>query len=509
MKKSIIINVSMGETRVAILENGRLVELYFELPENERMLGDIYLGRVAKVIRGMQAAFINIGLKQDAFLHFSDINPRFLMQPTQGMVEHKSDQRRGRRGNYHDVPIRQGQPILVQITKEPISHKGARVTTNISLAGRFLVLLPNDATIGVSRKIPNRQEKHRLKHIGRSICPQGFGVVIRTVSVGKAEGELRSDLESMVKEWNVIQKKVQKSNPPQLMYKDMDMLSSVIRDLFTPDIEKLYVDSKKMYKQIEKYLKEVTPQMIPRLEFYHEKMPIFDKFNVESQMSKSLARKVWLKSGGYIFIEHTEALTAIDVNSGRFLGRRDHDANSLRINLEAASEIARQLRLRDIGGIIIIDFIDMQEERSRQKLQEEFRRALKSDRAQANIAPLSEFGIIEMTRERVRPTLLYAISEPCSACMGTGRIVSKTSIVARIERWIKRYRSEGGDRSLQLVVHPELAQFLKVGYRNLVRRLMLKYWTRVKLIQDDSLTIDDFKILDKDGEEDLTNKFMT
>jgi ribonuclease G len=509
MSKIIVINVSLGETRVAIMENSRLVELYFELPENERSIGNVYLGKVAKVIKGMQAAFINIGQKQDAFLHFSDINPAFLNYPTADPAQQRRPPVRMRRGGYGDVPLRQGQPIIVQITKEPISRKGSRVTTAMSLAGRFLVLLPHDTTIGVSRKINSRQEKHRLKRIGRTICPPGFGMVIRTVSQGKDEATLRGDLDSLVKTWNVIQKKAEKGNPPELLYKDMDMLSSVIRDLFTPDIDKLYVDSKKMFKQIEKYLKEVSAQMLPRLEQYTGKDPIFDKFEVETQISRSLARKVWLKSGGYIFIEHTEALTAIDVNSGRFLGKKDHDANSLKINLEAAREIARQLRLRDIGGIIIIDFIDMVDQKCRHKLQEDFYREMKSDRAQVNIAPLSEFGIIEMTRERVRPSLLYAISEPCSACMGTGRIISKTTIVARIERWLRRLRSEGGDRSLQLVVHPELAEFLTTGYRSLLWRLMLKHWMRIKVIADDSLSFEDFKFLNKTGEEDLTSKFMS
>jgi ribonuclease G len=509
MKKCIIINVSLGETRVAILENGKLVELYFELPENKRMIGDIYLGKVAKVVRGMQAAFIDIGHKQDCFLHFSDLNPELLNVHSSSYSNVNRSHRKQRKGSFNDVPLRQGQPLLVQITKEPISHKGARVTTNISLAGRFLVFLPNDPTVGVSRKIANRHEKQRLKRIGRTICPSSSGMVIRTVSEGKDEETLRADLDSLIKTWATIQKKVQKSNPPELLFKDMDMLSSVIRDLFTPDIEKLFVDSKKMYKQIEKYLRDVSPQLIPRLEFYTDKTPIFDKFNVENQISKSLARKVWLKSGGYIFIEHTEALTAIDVNSGRFLGRRDHDTNSLKINLEASKEIARQLRLRDIGGIIIIDFIDMTDAKSKQKLQEEFQRELKTDRTQANIAPLSEFGIIEMTRERVRPSLLYAISEPCSACMGTGRIISKTTIVARIERWLKRLRSEGKDHSVQLVVHPELAQFLKAGYKSLHRRLMWKYWMRIKLVTDDSISIEDFRFLNKSGDEDLTAKFMS
>ncbi len=508
MGRNIIINVSIGETRIAILENKSLVELYFELPENERMVGDVYFGKVAKVVKGMQAAFIDIGQKQDAFLHFSEYNDGHVPLSSvlnQRKAQHFLKQQKRRNG----VPLVQGDPILVQITKEPMAHKGARVTSNIALAGRFLVLIPNDNMVGVSRKIHNRREKGRLKRIGRKIRPDGYGLVIRTVSAGKNEETLQSDLDSLVKTWSDIKKRVNKTNPPNCVYKDMGVLSSVIRDLFTEDVSRLVVDSKKMYNQIQKYLKDVSSSLTKRLEFYTQKDPIFDAFGAESQITKSLARKVWLKSGGYIFIDHTEALTAIDVNSGRFLGRKSHDSNSLRINLEAAREIARQLRLRDIGGIIIVDFIDMVEARNRKRLETEFYRELKKDRAQSNITSLSEFGIIEMTRERIRPALLFSISEPCPACMGTGRVISKTTIVARIERWLKRYRGENGERTLQLVVHPELGKFLKTGYRSRLRRLSWKYWTRIKLFDDDGMSLEDFKFLDKSGEEDLTMKFMS
>ncbi len=506
MSKMIAINVALGETRIAILENKTLVELYYELPETERMVGDIYYGKVAKVLKGLQAAFIDIGQKQDAFLHFSDIDDHLI-----GFDPHakKEEQFANLPAKRDGLPIKRGDNILVQITKEPISEKGARVTTAISIPGRYLVLVPNDNIIGVSKKIQNRREKFRLKKIGRTICPPGFGLVIRTVAEGKDEETLKSDLDSLMKKWDQLVKKMRSADPPALVYKDVGVLSSVIRDLFTSDIELLVVDNKKMYKEIVRYLKEVSPQLVDRVKLYEGKKPLFDEYGIESQINRSLSRKVWLKSGGYLFIDHTEALTAIDVNSGRFTGRSNHDANSLKINLEAAREIARQLRLRDIGGIIIIDFIDMVDPKNKQKLVEEFKRELSRDRAQTNVAPVSEFGIVEMTRERIRPALLFSISEPCPACMGTGRVISKTTIAHKIERWIKRYRSEGGERSVQLVVHPELAKFLTAGVRSLIRRISWTYWMRIKILTDENISLDEFRFLDKNGEEDLTDKYMS
>jgi len=509
MEKSIVINVSLNETRIAILENKTLVELYYEVAEKERMVGDVYYARVAKVIKGLQAAFIDIGKKHDAFLHFSDLDDRLLGFDPASKKGNVFPRYSRTGSDPDDIPIRKGDRILVQITKEPVAEKGARVTTNLSLAGRYLVLVPNDRVVGVSRKIQNRKEKYRLKRVGRSIRPKGFGLVIRTVADGKSEAELKADLDNLIKRWEQLVKNMKNCQLPAVVYKEVGMLSSIIRDLFTADVNKLVVDDKKMYREIVKYLREVSPQLVNRVVLHQKKIPVFDAHNIESQLTKSLSRKVWLKRGGYLFIDHTEALTAIDVNSGRFRGKRDHDANSLKINLDAATEIARQLRLRDIGGIIIIDFIDMVDPKNRQKLQEAFKRELRKDRAQANIAPLSEFGIIEMTRERIRPVLLFAISEPCPACMGTGRVVSKTTTVAKIERWIKRYRSEGGARNVQLVVHPQLADYLSEGYKSPLRKLVWQYWTRIKLMTDENISMDDFRFLDKMGEEDLTDRFMT
>lgn len=503
MRKEIFINSSVGETRIAILEDSRLVELLTERPENERMVGDIYLGKVVNVVKGMRAAFVDIGQEQDAFLHFSDIGETLLdyrafLEPGEGA---ENGYARPRNDHHRPIP-KEGQEILVQIIKEPISTKGCRITTELSIPGRYMVLAPQVDVEGVSKKIMSIKERRRLKKIVQSLRPPGFGVIIRTVAEDKDEETLRSDLENVIKTWRKTQERLQNSKPPTLVYKDLSMASSVIRDLFTLDIDRVVVDSRKLHQQTIQYLQEVTPQLIDRVELYRGKKPLFDMYGIEQEIDKSLARKIWTKSGGYILFDHAEALTAIDVNSGKFMGRAHHDENALRINLEAGKEIARQLRLRDIGGIIVIDFIDMTDMRCRKRLQEEFRRELRKDRAQSSISAISEFGLIEMTRERVRPSLLFSYTETCPTCDGTGRMISKATVLTRIERWLMRYKLIGGERSVGLMVHSEMSKFLQNGLRSRIRRLMWRYWLKIQVLPEDTLRMDEFKFISKhDGSE--------
>ncbi|MFQ5705859.1 MAG: ribonuclease E/G [bacterium] len=506
MKKEIIINSTVSETRISILEDGRLAELFVERPENERMVGDIYLGKVVNVVLGLQAAFVNIGHPQDAFLHFSDIG--------NVLVDYKvfadlNGSRNNSHGKYGRPVPKEGQEILVQIIKEPINKKGARVTTEISIPGRFLVLVPKSDAVGVSKKINRVKEKRRLKKIVRGIKPDGFGLIVRTVAENQDEKALKADLDNLIREWKKIQKKLRGKSPPSLIHKDIAMASSVIRDLFTSDVQKLVLDNKKLYKQISGYLKDVAPSLYNRVKYYGNHKPIFDAYGIEADIEKGLSRKVWTPSGGYIIFDHTEALVAVDVNSGKFLGRKEPEANILKINLEAAKEIARQLRLRDMGGLIIIDFIDMTDPANKKKLYEHFRRELRKDRAQANITPISEFGLIEMTRERVRPSLLYTFSESCPTCDGTGRVVSKTTVLTRIERAIKRLKSECREWSLQLVVHPSIAHYLTSGFNNKVRRMMWKYRLKIEVLRNDGLRTDQFKIILKKSQQEVTDQFLS
>jgi ribonuclease G len=506
MKKEIIINSSIGETRIAILEKGKLTELFIERPEHERMVGDIYLGKVVNVVQGMHAAFVDIGHKQDAFLHFSDIGDTLVDYREFINLDGRKIPTNTR--NRRPVP-KEGQQILVQVIKEPIRNKGARVSSELSFPGRFLVLVPYSNVVGVSKKIQRMQEKRALKKMMLQIKPDGFGLIVRTVAENKDEKTLRADLDNLLKQWKKLENKLKSQKPPTLVFKDIAMASSVIRDLFTSDIDRLYVDSKKLFNEIKSYLKDVAPNLASRVTLHQGKKPVFDQFGIETEVEKSFSRKVWTPSGGYIIVDQTEALVAIDVNSGKYIGRKQPEENILKINLEAAREIARQLRLRDLGGIIVIDFIDMVEAKNRKRLYDEFRREVLKDRAQANIAPISEFGLIEMTRERIRPSLLHAFSEPCPTCEGVGRVMSESTVMTKMERWLQRFKARRKEWSVKILVHSSVADYSNKGLVNNTRRLMWKYRLNIEISADDSLRVDQFRgVLKKDG-TDLTDQFIS
>jgi len=508
MKKEIVINSTSYETRIAILEDNKLVELFVERPEHERMVGDIYKGKVSKVLPGMMAAFIDIGLEQNAFLHFSDIINSADYYGTITGVE--SDESRSKKEIKDPFSyIKENQDIVVQVTKEPIGGKGARVTTDIAIPGRFLVLMPYEHHVGVSRKIMSIKEKRRLKKIVRHLKPGNLGMIIRTVAEKKNEEVLKKDLESLMISWKKIEKKMMKMEPPVLIYKDMGMASSVIRDLFTSDIDGLIVDNRKLLRNIIKYLKEASPNLLDKVKLYKSRKPIFDAYHIENEIEKSVEKKIWLKGGGYIVIDHTEALVAIDVNSGKFIGKKDYERNALKVNLEAVREIARQLRLRDIGGIIIIDLIDMSQDTNKKKVYDELRRELRKDRAKSSVLEISNFGLIEMTRQRIRPSLLYTFSDVCPTCKGTGRIVSKETVVAKIERWIKRFKSGSRERRLKLLLHPDMLEYLTESRVNRLIKLMARYWIKIHAEAAPKLNIDEFRFISLKRSTDITHEFKS
>jgi len=508
MTKEIIINATNEETRIAILEDSKLVELFVERPEYERMVGDIYKGKVSRVLPGMQAAFINIGHKQNAFLHFSDVSASYqdYFIDYEADAEEPAQNHRNNNEEFFDVAryLKRNQDILVQIIKEPISTKGCRVTSEIALPGRFVVLVPNKRQVGVSRKIQDHKERRRLKEIARQIVPAHFGVIIRTVAEGKPERVLKKDLNKLMDTWKQIEKKVKSEAAPTLVYKDMAMASSIIRDLFTADVDSVVVDSRKLMREIQSYVKYVAPQLSHKVSYYKGKLPIFDEYNIEKEIEKMGQSKVWLKNGGYIIIEPTEALVSIDVNSGKFIGRKDHESNSLKINLEAAREIARQARLRDLGGLIVIDFIDLKGEENKRKIAQELKKEFAKDRSITKIEEVSRFGLIEMTRQRVRPSVLHTIKEPCPVCQGTGLVPTLNSTVSDIERWIQRYRTSRGDRRITLRVRPEVYSYLNEGRYNRKLKLMWKYWIKIRLVKDDTLSIGEFAVYDRLNKKKLS-----
>jgi ribonuclease G len=500
MQKEIIINDSSTETRIAILEEKYLVELYVERPEDKRMVGNIYKGKVENVVDAIQAAFVDIGMELNGFLPFADIGNQKVefsaLAETVSLDEEANHRRRRykKTAKKNKAPVHTGQEMLVQVTKEPIGNKGARLTTDISLPGRFLVLVPNDSTIGVSRKIEDGDERKRLRRLAASMKPEGFGLIMRTVAVGQSANDIHADLEFLLRTWKKIQEKSSMEKSGRLIHRDVGMTSSVIRDLFSPDIEHLIVDSRRAYGEIRKYLKDVAPSLLPKVELYKGKTPVFDAYNIEEEIEKSLSRKIWMKGGSHIIFDQVEALVVVDVNSGRSAGNKNHELNALEVDLQAAKVIARQLRLRDIGGIIVIDFIDLAEDSHRKKVVSTLRKELQKDRAAFDILPMNDFGLVSLTRERIRPSLLYQYSESCPRCNGLGRVPAKSTIITQIERAIQNFKHQTGKRRLSLRVTPELASYLKQGFRSRIRRLAWKHFVTIKIQIDSNIRDEEFTI---------------
>lgn len=513
MKKEIVINAATAETRVVLLEDSQLAEVFVERPESERNVGDIYVGKVRKVLNGISAAFVDIGWNQDGFLHFNDVGSMYVADEVE---ENGGDSDKGngngtpngRRPNVSRVNLTSGQEILVQVTKEPMGGKGPRVTSQLSLPGRFVVLVPQQSSVGVSRKIANPREKRRLKKLARSLKGEDFGLIVRTNAAEKDEETLRDDIDRLVKTWRTIETRSRTATAPERIYKEVTLASSVIRDLFSPDVDHLVVDSKALHKEIVDYLKMMSPGLVDRVEHYRDKLPIFDRYEIETEIEKGLRRKVWLEGGGHILIEQTEAMVTIDVNSGRYVGKQNHEENSLKVNLRAAREVCRQLRLRDIGGIIAIDFIDMLEEKNRKKLYDEMKKELKRDRAKLDVTPIGPFGLMLLTRQRIRPSLLHAFKEPCVACNGTGMVPTRETLVTELERWIARFIYHTRKRRIKVIVHPTIRDYLSEdGLKSRINKMMLRHKLFIRLVGDAAQPPVSFRVLTLPGGEDVTEQY--
>jgi len=526
MTKEIVINSSESQTRVAITEDSNLVDFFVDHPEKRRMVGDIYLGKVARVLPGIRAAFVDIGQKHDAFLHFSDIGDR--MESLQGMLDEDDkdldddeDESSSEPGEHKpkSVPkpqiekegsipkLYKGQEIIIQIIKEPVKDKGVRVTSSISIPGRFCVLLPFDYKIGISKKIHDFKERRRLRKLARGILPEDCGLIIRTAAKDQTEEALALDLKYLVKTWKEIQNKVKNSNPHQLLYQDLSTTISVIRDLYTSDISRVFIDSKKMLKEIRDYVELIQPELLEKIELYKDKEPIFESFKIEEQIKELMGRKVNLPSGGHIVIEHTEAMTVVDVNSGRYAKSKEQELNSLKTDLEAAREIVRQLRLRDIGGLVVVDFIDLEDDRNRKKVFDELKKEFRKDRAKIAMLPMTEFGLMQITRQRVRENILQSLNEVCPYCLGTGMLTKKSNMLYEIENSIKRIKMEKKARKLTLHIHPSLGIKLKEGTISKLWKLQFKYFVRLILDEDEKLNPQKFHILVSKSGENITEEY--
>ncbi len=504
MKREILISATPNETRVAILEDEILVELMVDRPDAERLVGDVYLGEVQAVLPGIQAAFVDIGTEKAAFLHVSDVEDEW--EEDDDEDENGKDERRRMRP-IQDL-IQKGQRVLVQASKEPIGTKGPRVTTHISLPGRFLVYMPQSKHIGVSRKIEQRDERARLRALAREVVPEGGGgVIIRTVGEELTREIFQREFHTLRDTWSRIQKKQRGARPPALIHREATLTSGIIRDVFTQKVDALVVDSKDVHAEIKQYLDGIDPSLMERVQLYSEPTPLFDKYDIEEAIREAFQRRVDLPSGGYIIIEPTEALVSIDVNTGRYTGKKDPEKTILRTNLDAAREVARQLRLRDIGGIIVVDFIDMDTKSSQDKVLQELRQHLGRDRARTRAFQVSELGLIQMTRQRVRPSLFQSLTEPCDYCGGSGRVFRPETVVRRLERAVHRVGIHRNERQLTLRVHPQVALYILEEEPEFMRRLARTLGLEIDLRDDPLMKQDEFKLLGGPADQDVTAKY--
>jgi ribonuclease G len=553
LKREILINGSQRETRVAILEDDRLAELLIDRPDHRRTVGDIYLGRVEAVLPGIQAAFVDIGQEKSAFLHASDLlepeedeEPGEEEEPAEvdGVEpepapdpEAATEERRGWRGrdrrrknrekgngekgstegdrrsrralpNISDI-LKKGQNLPVQVTKEPISTKGCRVTAQISLPGRFLVYMPFASKVGVSRKIESKEQRAKLREMVSKLLPKDSGgVIVRTVAEGVTEEHFRREIEALLARWRRInRKKTFVRRAPALLERETSLTRGLIRDVFSSKVDALWVDSRELYNEIEQYLSQVDPELMSRVHLYAEATPLFDKFDIESEIRDLFKARCELPTGGSLVIQPTEALVSIDVNTGRYIGKKDPEKTILRTNVEAAREIARQIRLRDIGGIIVCDFIDMESRGNREKVLQELRTHLGRDRARTKAFAVSELGLVEMTRQRVRPSLWHSMTTECPTCAGSGRVFTPEVVARRLERAIKRVGHERREQQISVRLHPEVALYLLEEEPKLLQQLQKATGIDIELRDDPMMRLDEFRLMSRPAGRDVTELY--
>ena len=464
MKQEIYISSTPQESRIALMEDGLLAEFLIERKEEMGVAGNIYKGKVARVLPGMQAAFVDMGMEKAGFLHASDFSsePDAQLLNAADEVEFAEPPKpQSSRRIPLEKQISRGEEILVQVAKDPLGTKGARITSHVSLPGRYMVFMPGTKHIGISRRIESDEERTRLKEIAQSLRNENGGFILRTACEGRSKRELQRDLAFLIRLWKGIQKKAQSAAAPALIHQDLDLITRAIRDFFSNDTERVVIDSPKDHRRVLDFVRHFMPRLTAKIVAYTGKEPLFEQQGIEEKVIKALDRRVWLRSGGYIIIERTEALTAVDVNTGRFVGKRNQEETIFKTNLEATQEVVRQLRLRNVGGIIIIDFIDMEKEGNRKKVYDALKEALKKDKARTNILKISELGLVEMTRQRTRESLENQLLRPCPHCEGRGRIKSAATVAYDVLRAIKRQQTNlDNGKNIVVRLHPDIANFL-------------------------------------------------
>jgi ribonuclease G len=522
LRREILVSATPQESWVALLEDQELVEVMFDRPDQDRILGDIFLGRVEAVLPGIQAAFVDLGTEKAGFLHVADLN--------YGDAEEDDDEAeangngngngRGRGGrrkprqqrklpNIQDH-LQKGQTILVQVTKEAMGTKGPRLTADVSLPGRFLVYMPYSSRVGVSRKIEGREQRAKLRKMAQAVLPpDSGGIIVRTVSEEVNQKTLEQEFRSLHQRWQKIGQTAASTTAPAAVHREAKLISGVIRDLFSDKLDALRVDSREVFDEVRDYVRSVAPDLIERVHLHEGPVSLFDQYGVEEEIQKAFRRTVRLKSGGYIVIEPTEALVSIDVNTGKFTGkgRKDPEETILRTNLEAARAITKQLRLRDIGGIIVVDFIDMETKENRDKVLRELRSHLGRDRARTKAFEVSDLGLVEMTRQRIRPSLFTSLTDVCPSCGGIGRVYKPATVVRRIERSLERVAASKEEKRIVVRVHPEVALRVIENEPGLLKRLRTRTRLELDMRDDPLMRLDEFRLLSGPAENDVTEKY--
>lgn len=497
MFSEIIVNVHPLETRIAILEDNKLLELFAEKKEKEILVGNIYKGIVRNVLPGMGAAFIDIGLSRTAFLHFKDINPKELPALKRKIFN------KGNSSNINKI-LSQGDEIIVQVKKDPLGKKGARVTNNLSIPAKFLVYMPNVKKLALSRKITSSTEKKRIKTILEKIKDPSVGLIIRTDTESITEDDFIREYNGLAKTWKFIEKQMKHGKPPVCIYDDNDLSFSLVRDLFSSQVNRLVVDDKKLKNKIVSRLKQFTPEFVDRIELYQEDSPIFDAYGVEKEIESIFRSRVNLPSGGNITIQQTEALVAVDVNTGSFVGKDNYEKTIEKTNAEAAYEVARQIRLRDLTGIMVVDFIDMKSEKSQEAVFSVLKQSLKRDRATNKVFSFSPLGLVEISRKRTRPSLLLTYTEQCPHCNGTGRLLSRDSVAVSISRWLRRAKYFLKKEPLKIIVHPNVKKFIEEN-----PDIFKEIENKLEFIAEEQIQFDQFKVFSIQTKKEYTDTYNT